>query len=873
MRRLLILIGCLLYGALVFAQAQGGMQQQPVSAPSITDYQAETSDPAVQMLFRIFGSANGIFGDGDGGWFGSALLSLNLGIMAVAIAWFSWNATAAVIQGSFDGEFMGKRQSTVWVPIRLTTGMVLLAPVWNGWALAQLSMAYAAVIGIGIANTTAGHTSSAWFPTVSPVVQLPSAQSIMGKMDPGWACIYAARLDIKRNIESRTDSAEPSLYYVWDSKTYVQGSVLGVKYGVIPAMEGKTETSCGETQWHLSDTSNDNAVVAAAINEGNATLKTIVTGMDGDLKALYGTAAALNEPDNREKMIEMDAYIQSQKEEIVARWQSHIESAYAAAESKEKKNIETEVKDAVSKYGWLGSGAAGATSVLNAITVTAKSPSQKGDDNAYIQESDFCGTGSYIASPFECTKQAIAGLTSKPVQRINDDFKGRILNSISGGPFSAAPKLGASILSFVTTIFGVSVAAFSTLAVIGVVLGAIPALNIGSAFAVGVGRVASTFFGTFFVIAIPLIMFALQLLIMIPASIMVAWIFAVGAWLVVVAEAIISSPLWAMAHLDTDGEGMGQRTSHGYIFYLNLLFRPAMLVIVVGFAYAFAETLGEFSNSLIRSFVSGLAFSDQFNLLSQWILLLGGMWLLVQVNMKVAGVAASLLSLIPTQIFTWIGGHFGSDVGSGIEGHVESGFSHGAGSASGALAHAANRGMSEVDRKVGEMDRDLERQREKDRETASLTPGTEAYENAVQKEMLFTARRTDIDQRLSAGANESGSISAPRSGGHDGGYNVTAGREGNAGSRGGTTGANEGGSISAPRSGGSNSTAGNRSGGGGSGGTAGASESGSISAPRNGGSNSTAGNRSGGGGAVSGQSDGNMGQSKPSSRDTIGDES
>lgn len=853
MRRFLIPLVCLLLPGGLFAQIEG--QQGNVAPPSITDYQADASDPAIQMLYRIFGGANGIFGEGSGGWFGDSLFALNLGIMAVAIAWFSWNALAAVTQGSFDGEFLGKRQSTVWVPIRLTTGMVLLAPVWGGWALAQLSMAYATTLGVGIANSTASHTSQAWFPLATPVANLPSAQSVMSKMEPGWSCILQARMDIVRNLESNTDAAEPSLHYVWNSKSYASDLAVGVKYGVIPATEGKTDTECGNPEWALGDVSGESGEVAAAITQGNAAFKTVIAGMDSDMKALYAEASAIREPDNRVLAMEMEKHLAEQKEEIVSRWQSYIDSAKTSALSKEKSAIEKEIKDSITKYGWLGAGAASASSVISAITVTAKSPAGKKGDNesSYIRESDFCGNAAYISSPIKCTKDAITGLTTKPIARINHDLKTGLINSVSGGPFTAAPRLGASILNFVTEMFGLSVAVFGLIAVIGVVLGAIPAIQVGPAFTVGVGRVASTYFGVFFGVAIPLVLFSLQLLIMIPASIMVAWIFAVGAWLVIVAESIIASPLWAMAHLDTDGEGMGQRTSHGYIFYLNLLFRPAILVIVVGFAYAFAETLGEFGNSLIKPFVSGLVTSDQLGFLAQWILLLGGLWLLVQVNMKVAGVAASLLSLIPTQIFTWIGGHFGSDVGSGIEGHVESGFSHGAGSAGGALHHATNRGMGELDRKVGEMDRDLDRQREKDRETASLTPGTEAYENAVQKEMQLSARRVDIDQRLSAGANESGSISGTRSGG-GGSNNTAAGREGTTSSRGGggssggTTGASEGGSISAPRRG-------------------------SVSSGNTAGGEGSTGNR-GGDSSGSSQSGGSMGQSKPSpNKNTIGDES
>jgi len=40
----------------------------------------------------------------------------------------------------------------------------------------------------------------------------------------------------------------------------------------------------------------------------------------------------------------------------------------------------------------------------------------------------------------------------------------------------------------------------------------------------------------------------------------------------------VGAPLWMLAHLETEGEGLGQKTSHGYMFLLNVLFRPVLMV-------------------------------------------------------------------------------------------------------------------------------------------------------------------------------------------------------------------------------------------------------------------------------------------------------
>src|SRR5260364_64809 len=51
----------------------------------------------------------------------------------------------------------------------------------------------------------------------------------------------------------------------------------------------------------------------------------------------------------------------------------------------------------------------------------------------------------------------------------------------------------------------------------------------------------------------------------------IIWFGGVVSWFAVVGEARIAAPLWAVTHVDGDGEGMGPRTAPGYMFLLAVV--------------------------------------------------------------------------------------------------------------------------------------------------------------------------------------------------------------------------------------------------------------------------------------------------------------
>lgn len=69
--------------------------------------------------------------------------------------------------------------------------------------------------------------------------------------------------------------------------------------------------------------------------------------------------------------------------------------------------------------------------------------------------------------------------------------------------------------------------------------------------------------------------------------------FAAVSWIMEIFEAIVAMPLWALAHLRIDGEGMpGQAAINGYFLLLAILLRPGLIVVgMVGGALIFSASI------------------------------------------------------------------------------------------------------------------------------------------------------------------------------------------------------------------------------------------------------------------------------------------
>ncbi len=83
----------------------------------------------------------------------------------------------------------------------------------------------------------------------------------------------------------------------------------------------------------------------------------------------------------------------------------------------------------------------------------------------------------------------------------------------------------------------------------------------------------------------------LTLAFVLPAVPWVMWIAGVGGWLILVCEAVVAVPLWMLAHMTTNGEGLHGHAREGYGLLLNVIFRPTLMLVGLFLSYYIFDSL------------------------------------------------------------------------------------------------------------------------------------------------------------------------------------------------------------------------------------------------------------------------------------------
>ena len=171
---------------------------------------------------------------------------------------------------------------------------------------------------------------------------------------------------------------------------------------------------------------------------------------------------------------------------------------------------------------------------------------------------------------------------------------------------------------------------------------------------------ASGFFVSIATVGLSMVFILFYILPMLP---FIYFFFAVGAWVKSIFEAMCAAPLWAIAHLRIDGEGLpGKNAINGYYLILEIFLRPILSVfgLVAGMAtfVALATTLNSIFDLVVIN-VTGNDLSvpgaetDEFgrHLIDQFFFTI-----VYAVILYMMGIASfKMINLVPNNILRWIG--------------------------------------------------------------------------------------------------------------------------------------------------------------------------------------------------------------------------
>jgi len=128
-------------------------------------------------------------------------------------------------------------------------------------------------------------------------------------------------------------------------------------------------------------------------------------------------------------------------------------------------------------------------------------------------------------------------------------------------------------------------------------------------------------------------------------------------------EAVVAAPLWAFTHLDTEGEGMGQRTQTGYLFILNVLFRPALMVVGFLLGSMMVWILTTYVMNLFPTIIANASADSWTGLIK----IVGYLAAFVVILQTIVSLSFGMIRFVPDQVLGWLGGNMQNQIGAHAE--------------------------------------------------------------------------------------------------------------------------------------------------------------------------------------------------------------
>lgn len=675
-----------------------------VSLPTPTAAAANTY--AHDLFFGLLGS----FGDspwkqvgGTNSLLGQLFLIFNTFVFSVGVCWSSFSLIGATVQTAHEGEVFGKRFSTVWLPVRMLAGMSSVVPVFGGYSAAQAIMMSAALMGNGVADS--GYTAvinavSSGSALVSPTATAATmgipggADMVIDQMFRSSACVYY------NNAMAVKSGSSPA----YARSVGTSADRLDVVYGT-PAMLGLYKRAqCGKitvskksSSAHTTTNSvNYDAIASQVYQSATGTVQSFAGQVDGAAKqwvdAVTGNGSFEPDQMNTEAIPDL-APIRTQ-------FVGQLASARQQAFSSGLPTITAEAQANMKQGGWMAAGAwyqtiAMETDAMREATSSSfgyteptslnetfahelqqaiertsdsTSPVSGGSGGKAAEAFTICGVLKSVTPTGNCSfGQAVTGY----LINFTSTSGGRVVGL--GSTSTINPILAMKSMGDYLTLVGDAIQDLGLLLGMTEKLGTVAKIGgtvTGQAWLAASGKVAEKVAKRLAPLAMPMILLGLLMAIYIPLIPFITWFGALISYATIFVESIAAAPLWGMAHLDPNGEGMGQRTQHGYLFLLNMLLRPILMLVGFIAASALMIILGSILYAMFMPAMANVQ-GDSTTGLYSILAFLAIFWI---INLTLVQGAMNMIFVIPDQVLNWLGSagqsHLGKEAESKIYGMI-----------------------------------------------------------------------------------------------------------------------------------------------------------------------------------------------------------
>lgn len=626
-------------------------------------------DISMKILGQMFGSL--LSGSGGVDAFGTAIKTFNEGVLMVGGVLAAYTILSSTLGTAHDGEMLGKKFSSMWLPIRYSLGTALVLPVLpGGYCIMQMIVMWLIGQGVGLADAvwasymTKPSVGANTTPMTTTKLQLMKAVEDT----------FVASVCVEAHKAQMTDSPPIlgfALKYDWnvalDDDTYFFGDQKGLTSYF-------SKRACGWVKFPKKLENNQAAKGASNTNAGLlGPLDNLFTAPDvsalNDAHRVATSAmitavrAVATDAVTNRASVPQNAKAYYAKLSAIA--DTYLNSIQAVGKTLVSKDNDSTAS--AKKYGWFLAGAYHNNIILTNTQITT-AMSAFPSTSANLSSNDDNGTVDEDVKPYLIADQVLAGKgaeygSQSSITDVNKKEAGKRQEEIgTGGRFASAITeafTGLNIYELQNENRGIEITleamgtkllvAYGTLTILMTAFSAL-ALVPGTAGAVGAALQVTTSMLDLPIKALAATGFACAY--MLPNLAFIVWLGCIGGWLIQCVIAILVAPLWAVMHLHPNGDDLVGKGANGYMMILGLLLRPTFLVFGFIATIVMSQVVGEFINKV---YFQVFSFSQVDGTMG-FFKILGGTILYAIISFAFLKKSLSLMHVIPDEIMRWIGG-------------------------------------------------------------------------------------------------------------------------------------------------------------------------------------------------------------------------
>ncbi|UZO94733.1 DotA protein (plasmid) [Roseomonas mucosa] len=651
----------------------------------------------LKSLFPVIGTSSGPSIGGATSVIGLIISQLTGFVAAIAMTWLCYSTIMQIHRGAETARLLSSNMTSMFM-VRLGFAAIMMYPLSSGFSAGQAAVVQASMWGIGMARSVYNNAVKAVG---------PDAMVIDPPMIPGTRSVVSAliQMELCRNLVN-TISNNSNLVPAPNAATIsmVDGSQVQTwSYSLSAGNETGTPV-CGSLTIQNTDSSAQ-SIADVSVDKAALLNNAITSVLTGDIRPQVQQVAQNYFSTRRASALEplMSVLISATSDytqkltQIATDTASSLRNAMQDATQARSGNVGLSTgQTQLSALGWSSAGAYYLELArLNGVTLSLVNsipqvnlPSYQGlgqslslDLAPFVQSSQSFLTRlqSYVtttdglnppggnaelfsgAVPGEDGNDLLERLYSKI--GISSWMLKKITNymlpsaTMWTDPFGSLMALGNFLINIALITLGGAALLASGTGSTALTAWQVLTLQWGGAAATVVAHSVINFLATpIFLGAASMLIPGLTIAFVLPMIPFAVWFAGVMGWLILVCEAVVAVPLWMLAHMTFQGEGLHGRGIEGYSLLFNILFRPVLMLLGLFFGY-FIFSSGSW---LIRQgfgIASGFALHNG-GILTNWLGLVVMVSIFVMMHVALAIMSFRMISLLPHHLPKLIG--FGS---------------------------------------------------------------------------------------------------------------------------------------------------------------------------------------------------------------------